>query len=212
MYIPSINLMSDNNEILSFIKRFSFGTIITTCEDGRPMATHLPFLVEENNGGLILLSHFAKANPQWQQIAGNNNILVIFQEPHAYISPSNYEKDLNVPTWNYIAIHMYGEGSLITDEAAVEQLLNLTIETYEPAQLPKHNALPEDYKQKLSKGIVAFAIKVTAVDAKKKLSQNKTQTEQANIIDTLKKSTLTTDQQIAEYMQQNLQQKSVEKP
>lgn len=200
--------MSDKSEILSFIKRFSFGTIITTSENGRPEATHLPFLVEENNGGFMLLSHFARANPQWQQITGNNNILVIFQEPHAYISPSNYEKDLNVPTWNYIAIHIYGEGSLITEEADVEQLLNTTIETYEPAQLPKHKALPDDYKQKLSKGIVAFAVKVTTVDAKKKLSQNKTQTEQTNIINTLKKSPLTTDQHIAAYMQQNLQQKS----
>ncbi|ANH83669.1 transcriptional regulator [Niabella ginsenosidivorans] len=204
MYIPAFNKMTDKEEILSFIKRFSFGMVVTMNAAGRPAATHLPFLAEEKDNGLTLLSHFAKANPQWKTIGQNENILVIFSEPHAYISPSNYEKELNVPTWNYIAVHLYGRGELITGQQQVTDLLNQTIETYEPAQKAKHAALPENFKTKMMNGIVAFKVDVTDIQAKKKLSQNKTRKEQEQIIHTLAGSRNTMEQLVAAYMQQEL--------
>src|SRR3954447_14680999 len=117
MYIPKLNLMTDKGEIVDFMQRFSFATIITA-KDNYPVGTHLPFVVALRDDHIILSSHFAKANDQWEDIVGNQ-VLVIFSEPHAYISPRNYEKELNVPTWNYIAVHAYGRATLITEQSKV---------------------------------------------------------------------------------------------
>jgi transcriptional regulator len=196
MYIPSLNQMTDRTEIIDFIRKYSFGTIISII-DGKPVATHLPFLVEERNEKLFLKSHFAKANPQ---AFGLENPLVIFSEPHAYISPSNYEKEQNVPTWNYLAVHIYGNPTLITEYHKVMALLDKTILTYEETFKAQYEKLPSNYKDGLAKGIVAFEIEVTEIQAKKKLSQNKTETERRNIIDSLSKSQDSVERSIADYM------------
>ena len=96
MYIPKAFLTTDQSEIISFIKKYSFGTIITVAE-GKPIATHLPFLVVEHDEKMFLKSHFASVNPQAKSLEGQE-ILVIFTEPHAYVSPKFYEKKQNVPT------------------------------------------------------------------------------------------------------------------
>ena len=198
MYIPKLNNMTDRQEALAFIRRFSFATIITA-RDNIPQATHLPFLIEERNGELRLKSQFARANRQWQDIE-ENQCLVIFSEPHAYISPSNYEKEQNVPTWNYLAVHAYGEGKLITDSSQVMRLLEQTIDQYETAYRAQFDKLSDDYKSKMARGIVAFEIIVTELEGKKKLSQNKTETERDNVIKSLAQSPNTAEQLIAEYM------------
>ncbi|MBO9594408.1 MAG: FMN-binding negative transcriptional regulator [Niabella sp.] len=205
MYIPSINRMTSNSDIRSFIERFSFGTIITTAADGLPVATHLPFLVEQEEDALVLISHFAKANPQWKQIENNDQVLVLFHEPHAYISPFHYEKEQNVPTWNYISVHVYGKGSLITEQDAVFQILDQTVAHYEAAYKTRYDQLPQDFKFKMSQGIVAFKIRATDIQAKQKLSQNKTTAEQEKIIHTLAQSEDSNERYIAAYMQKNQQ-------
>jgi transcriptional regulator len=111
------------------MRQFSSATIITA-ENSFPIATHLPFVVTEKDENVILTSHFAKANPQWADIE-NNQVLIIFSEPHAYISPRNYEKALNVPTWNYISVHAYGKGKLVSDTNEMLSLLDATIDNYE---------------------------------------------------------------------------------
>ncbi|WP_300598823.1 FMN-binding negative transcriptional regulator [Niabella sp.] len=205
MYIPSINRMTNNEEIRSFIERFSFGTIVTTAAEALPIATHLPFLMKQENDSLVLIAHFAKANPQWKQIENNGQVLVIFQEPHAYISPFHYEKELNVPTWNYIAVHVYGQGSLITEQDAVFEILDQTVAQYEQAYKTRYDQLPPDFKLKMSQGIVAFKIRATEIQAKQKLSQNKTTAEQEKIIHTLAQSQDSNERYIAAYMQKNQQ-------
>ncbi|MAY84352.1 MAG: transcriptional regulator [Flavobacteriales bacterium] len=202
MYIPKPNILTDKNEALDFIKKFSFGTIITS-KDNSPTATHLPFLVNLENEKIILTSHFAKANRQWKDIE-ENKVLTIFSEPHAYISPTNYQKDLNVPTWNYIAIHTYGKGRLITDSNKVIEVLERTIINYEESYKIQWDSLPNDYKEKMSNGIVAFEIEVDDLQAKKKLSQNKTEIEQKNIINSLSQSHNTNENLIADYMKKEL--------
>lgn len=201
MYVPKENRMTDRAEIVAFMQRFSFATVITS-EDNFPAATHLPFLVRSENEKIILTAHFAKANPQWETIE-NNLVLVIFSEPHAYISPKLYDKALNVPTWNYLAVHAYGHGKLITEAAAVREVLNATVQNFEMGYNQQWDGLPEDYKQKLSEGIVAFEIEVTDLQAKKKISQNKTETEKDRIIETLSKSDDSHERLIAEYMRKN---------
>jgi transcriptional regulator len=203
MYIPSSNLLTDKTEIVEFMKRFSFATIITA-KDGLPIATHLPFLVTIKDGIIILTSHFAKANGQWKDVE-SNKILVIFSEPHAYISPKNYDKELNVPTWNYISVHAYGQGTIISETDKVIEILERTINNYEVSYKQQWDNLPGDYKTGLIKGIVAFDIIVTDLQAKKKLSQNKTENEQQKIINALSKSDDTNEKLIADYMKTNAQ-------
>lgn len=204
MYIPKINIMQDRERIVAFMQRFSFATIITS-NDNVPVATHLPFLVKEEDGQLFLYSHFAKQNDQWKDIS-NHKILVVFNEPHAYISPSLYEKEQNVPTWNYLAVHAYGTGELITEPDAVKELMEATIDNYETAFRAQWARLPEKYINGLMAGVTGFRIKVTELLAKEKLSQNKTIHEQQNIIASLSSSPDTAAQVTAEYMQQHLDQ------
>lgn len=201
MYIPKINLATDKDEIFAFMKQFSFATIVTA-KDNLPIATHLPFLVSTQDDNIVLTSHFAKANEQWTDIE-NNNALVIFSEPHAYISTKNYDKELNVPTWNYISVHAYGQGRLITELDSVFKILENTIDNFETAYRQQWENFPAEYKLKMSKGIIAFDITVTDLQAKKKLSQNRTDTEKQKIIDTLSKSNDTNEQLIAAYMKKN---------
>jgi transcriptional regulator len=201
MYIPKINLTTDKDEIVLFMRQFSFATIITS-KDNLPVATHLPFVVTFQQDNVILTSHFAKANQQWQEIE-NNKVLVIFSEPHAYISTKNYENEINVPTWNYISIHAYGQGNIITETEEVFKVLEATINNYDTSFKQQWDKLPEDYKLKMANGIVAFEIHVTELQAKKKLSQNRTDLEKQKIIDTLSKSNDTNEQLIAEFMKKN---------
>ncbi|QEC53793.1 PaiB family negative transcriptional regulator [Anseongella ginsenosidimutans] len=208
MYIPQGNLATDTGEITAFMQRFSFAAIITA-RNGLPLATHLPFVVVTNGNDILLRSHFARANSQWQEIQDNKEVLVIFSEPHAYISPKHYEKELNVPTWNYIAVHAYGQGRIISETAAAFALLEQTINTYEAEYKRQWDSLPSDYRLRMLKGIVAFEIAVTDLQAKKKLSQNKTENEQRRIIDSLAKSGRDNEQQIAQYMQENLKGRHV---
>lgn len=202
MYIPKINAMTDREEMVAFMKQFSFATIITAKENF-PVATHLPFLVSVKEDKIILTSHFAKANEHWAAVV-ENKVLVIFTEPHAYISPKNYDKELNVPTWNYISIHAYGQGKFVTQTDEVIEILKATIGNYELAYMQQWDSLPEDFKLKMIKGIVAFEIEVTELQAKKKLSQNKTDAEQRRIIDSLSDSNKDNEQHIADYMRRNL--------
>lgn len=193
--------MTDKAEIVEFMKRFSFATIITA-KDNYPIATHLPFLVTRTDDHIILTSHFAKANEQWKDIE-NNNVLVIFSEPHAYISPQNYDKELEVPTWNYISVHSYGKAAVVTEQERVINILEKTIDNYDLSYRQQWNKLPNDYKSGMTKGIVAFEILVADIQAKKKLSQNKTDNEQRKIIDTLSNSCDTNEKLIADYMKLN---------
>jgi transcriptional regulator len=198
MYTPSFNSFTDRQEITAFIQRYSFATIVTQI-DRLPVATHLPFLLKEEDDKIILQSHFAKANPQWKEIEGKTS-LVIFTEPHAYISPNNYENTENVPTWNYIAIHAYGKARILDIVEQKIALLKHTINVFESAYLQQWERLSEQYKLKMMNGIVAFEIEVTDLQAKKKLSQNRTELERENIIHTLSQSIDTTEREIATYM------------
>ncbi|RZM30375.1 MAG: FMN-binding negative transcriptional regulator [Pedobacter sp.] len=202
MYIPKTNLMTDKGEILAFMKQFSFATVITASQ-GIPIATHLPFIVATHEENIILSSHFARANEHWRNIE-TAEVLVIFSEPHAYISTKKYDREVNVPTWNYISIHAYGRGRLITDAAETLAALEKTIDSYEPEYRKQWDNFPPEYKSKMSKGIVAFEIEVTDLQAKKKLSQNRTLTERGKIVDTLSNSNQPNDQLIAKFMRADL--------
>jgi transcriptional regulator len=114
MYIPKHYTEDDQNKLVEFIQANSFGALISANEKIR--GTHLPFTISKINERIILTSHMARANPQWKEFDSSKELLVIFQGPHAYISPSFYEKEQNVPTWNYVAVHAYGNPRILISE------------------------------------------------------------------------------------------------
>jgi transcriptional regulator len=198
MYIPAINKLADPEQAISFMQRYSFATMVTV-KNGIPNATHLPFLVKQIEDKIILCSHLAKANPQVDEII-DGITLVIFTEPHAYISPKHYEKETGVPTWNYIAVHAYGKCVILRSEEQKAALLEETIKTFEVDYLKQWNGLPDSFKHSMMKGIVAFEMVVDDLQAKSKLSQNKTEKERNNIIEELSQSENSAEKETAEYM------------
>lgn len=198
MYIPKNFLITNRQEAISFMQRYSFATIITV-SDGVPSATHLPFVVSQREEQIVLTSHFAKANPQATEVL-NGNPLVIFAEPHAYISTKHYEQVNSVPTWNYIAVHAYGTATLIESPEKKAILLEQTMQFYEADYLKQWADIPEDYKLKMMQGIVGFEIIVDDLQAKKKLSQNKSEAERKSIISELSNKSNSTEKDIAAYM------------
>ena len=183
------------------MQRYSFATIISIKDDA-PVATHLPFLVAIRDDKVVLTSHFAKANDQWTNLE-TSKILVIFTEPHAYISTKNYDKELNVPTWNYISVHAYGTARLIHEPSMALEVINSTIDNFEVSYRQQWDSFPAEYKAKMLNGIVAFEIEVTDLQGKKKLSQNRSDTEKEKIIETLSKSSDPNEKTIAEFMIDN---------
>jgi transcriptional regulator len=200
MYTPKFFAETDTAKLIAFMREFNFATLVTA-EDDRPIATHLPFIIEENEGRIVLSAHMAKANDQWKQL-GPADVLVIFAEPHAYISPLLYVEEVNVPTWNYVAVHVYGQAHMFT---AVEEnlaLLEKQIAVFDPEFFNTNwKKIPQEYKASRAAAITAFEIDVTDIQGKKKLNQNKPNDAQ-NVIDALGKSENKNEQQIARFMKE----------
>jgi transcriptional regulator len=203
MYIPPYYKEIDAEKLLAFMQAHSFATLIST-HNNNIRATHLPFVIEKREERIFLVTHMAKANPQWQEF-GDPELLVIFQGPHAYISPDNYEKKQNVPTWNYIAVHAYGKATLIEDDEGSRAVLEKMIGTYEAKFQSQWKELDQNYVAGMLKGIVSFEIEVTKLEGKFKLSQNKTRNEQQNIITSLGNSHDSLEQEISSEMKKKLE-------
>lgn len=202
MYIPPYYKEEDESKLLKFMNTYNFATLIST-QNGIPIATHLPFLIEKRGEKLFLVSHMAKANPQWQTFS-NSKLLVIFQGPHAYVSPSHYEKQKNVPTWNYIAVHAYGDAKIIDTDDNLIRLMENTIQQFEKEFYSQWKSLPPNYVDGMLKAIVGFEIEVDKLEGKFKLSQNKTKDEQQNIINTFEKSIDSIQKEIANEMKKKI--------
>jgi transcriptional regulator len=199
VYIPEFNRQEDRAAALGFMRANPFAILVSTI-DQAPFATHLPLLIDEAGDGLVVRGHMAKANPHWKSMQGES--LVIFHGPHAYISPSLYEIRESVPTWNYAAVHVYGEPSLFSDEEGLKEILHRMIHTFEASYMAQWSELSEQYKSRMMKHIVGFEIKVKRLEAKYKLSQNRTKGEQARVIQSLNQSKDSNISGVADLMQQ----------
>ena len=200
MYIPDYYNDSTIEEVKDFIKAHGFGLLITTTAD-RPQATHIPMEPGTNDKGKdVLRGHIAKANPQWKSFKDNGEVLVVFQGPHAYVSSSWYtHKD--VPTWNYVAVHVYGTISIIEGEKLYRSLKEL-VDKYENSTKTylSLESLPEKMIKRDMRGIVGFEIAITEVRAAFKLSQKKDDETYANIVNKLGASEKDHEKAISEYM------------
>lgn len=174
MYCPEAFVVSDPERLQGFIEQYSFATLVNTV-DGRPFATHLPLLLDPNTSAQgALLGHMARANPQWQAFESGQEVLAIFQGPHAYISPSWYETTPAVPTWNYATVHVYGAPRIIEGSERLAALVDRLTAVYESGMpQPWPGDIPMDFKQKLLKAIVGFVIDITHIEGKFKLGQNR---------------------------------------
>lgn len=198
MFVPDIFKFDEKADKIAFMKEYSFAAIITV-KDNIPIATHLPFVIEEREDKLILVSHFAIANEQAKYIEENTS-LIIFTEPHAYISPQHYDKKDSVPTWDYLTVHAYGKAKILSDENMKANALEQMIMFYEKEYKQQWNELSDKFKKGLMRGIVAFEIEVIDLQGQKKLSQNKTEIERERIISQLEKSGNSVEQNLAGYI------------
>ena len=180
MYTPKLYREEDRSRILSFMQENEFVTLI--CHDGqRPVASHLLVEVPEEGERLLINGHMSRANPLWKTFESNPEVLVIFQGPHTYISPTWYNH-VNVPTWNYQAIHVYGTPRLVTEYQETYQLLKRLIDRHEQSGHYKMESLPYDFVEKEIRGVMAFQIEVTRIEANYKLSQNRNDEDYWNIV------------------------------
>jgi transcriptional regulator len=184
VYVPK-HFREDDVAVLHRLMRdYSFATVVSTLSDGLPIATSLPFVLEPDPEPYgTLRAHMALGNPQWRTFQPDRQVLVIFQGPHAYISPSWYEPGNAVPTWNYATVHAYGAPRLIEDSAELYAHLKFLVTTQESRFAhPWPFDLPADYVQQMMKGIVGFAIPIARLEGKFKMSQNRSETDRARVV------------------------------
>ncbi|MEH7532818.1 FMN-binding negative transcriptional regulator [Bacillus toyonensis] len=197
MYIPKYFAIQGEEMKYETIEQNSFATLFSQ-HNGEPYATHLPLLL--NRETLTLYGHFARPNAQWKD-SENQQVLAIFQGPHSYISPSWYETNKAVPTWNYVAVHVYGELEVVEDKQELLNSLQDLVHKYEdPQSTYSLDDVDPDYMAGLSKGIVGFKIKINKIEGKAKLSQNHSIERRNLVVEKLEKVGSEGSKRIAELM------------
>ena len=203
MYIPAAFEQSDRDKLFAFIQRHSFGLLVSQV-DGEPFASHLPFLLDRSSGPHgTLVGHLALANPQWRQADGQN-VLAVFSGPHAYISPTWYEAANTVPTWNYVAVRVYGKLQVVHDEAALKRILQDFVAFYE-ASLPRPWEFDpaSEFSSKLVKAVAGFRVEIDRIEGSWKLNQNRPQDQRERVISQLRNFTDENSRAIADLMAGN---------
>jgi transcriptional regulator len=177
MYIPERFRTTERKQILEVMRLHPFAVLVTIRE-GEPFATHVPLLIHEGEGGEVLLrGHLARLNPQGMALAQEAEVLVIFQGADSYISPAWYTHHPSVPTWNYMAVHAYGKARIIEGEP-LRQLMLEAIEVFEAGVVEDWKPeFTEEYWERMLNGVVGFEIRVTRLEGKFKLSQNRSAEE-----------------------------------
>jgi transcriptional regulator len=211
MYTPKSFQVTELEQISSFMQMNNFATLVSW-DGGHLIASHLLFeLVIGNPGEFTLNSHLARANDQWRTFTPENEVLVIFGGNHTYISPRWYSQAGNVPTWNYLAVHAYGTVSIVDDQDDLYGILSRLVDRYESnsGAIPEYHldTLPKELVIKKMKGVVGLRIRLTRLDAKFKLSQNRSHPERENVIIELEKRGDENSAGIAKAMRTSLRRK-----
>jgi len=203
MYIPKSFSQNDRDTLFAFMQAHNFATLVSQ-GNNELMATHLPLMLDTTRGEYgTLLGHMAKANSHWKQM-GRTEALVMFHGPHTYISPSWYEAHPSVPTWNYTVVHAHGIPQVIENLDVVRGMLEQLVNHHESGfPQPWTMDLPDDYMDTMLKSIVAFEIPVTRLEGKFKLSQNRSETDQARVATALSESDYPPDRDVSAMMQKS---------
>jgi transcriptional regulator len=181
-YQPRHFNVTDTAHALAVIRAHPFATIVSV-RDGEPQFTHAPLVAREMEGGVVLLGHVAKANAHWQHWESGAPMTAIFHGPDAYISPSLYVTRESVPTWNYIVVHAHGTPTITHDTAAKERILKALIDQHDPPYRAFWDTeLSEEFRERHKGHIVGFEMRVTRLEAKFKISQNRLVTDRAGVL------------------------------
>ena len=189
MYNPTAFQEDNIDKLVTFMQANSFATLVSSV-DNVPCASHIPLVITIEEDVVKLSGHLAKPNPQWQAF-GSAESLAIFTGPHAYISPTQYEKHESVPTWNYIAVHAYGVPKIIMlndSPKAMNKMINQMIDTYDVHYQSHWDGLSNQFREGMMDGIVGFEMAVTRLEGKYKLSQNRSKADRENVSNTLLES------------------------
>jgi transcriptional regulator len=207
MYIPRHNRVEDVSLLYQLMEHFSFATLVSI-DAGVPVATHLPFMIEppQDGGQGKLICHLARANKQWKTFALDQEVLVIFQGHHAYISPNWYDPPVpQVPTWNYMVVHAYGVPHIIDSERQITDMLRRLVEKHESGfEKPWQMDLPADYLHSQIQAIVALEIPITRLEGKFKLSQNRNAADYARVVEGLSSSSDPVERALGEIMRESI--------
>ncbi|WP_390344099.1 FMN-binding negative transcriptional regulator [Variovorax boronicumulans] len=180
MYMPPQFNAKDPAVALGLMRAHPFANLISNDDEGLPFVTHLPIVAEQREGdALVLLGHCAKPNPHWRYLQARPRAVVVFQGPHAYLSPSVYPDLARVPTWNYLAVHCTVEARLVETPEAKDALLKKLIGDHEPAYAQQWKDLGEEFQRKMLAGIMGFELHVTALQCKIKLNQHRPESHAA---------------------------------
>lgn len=223
MYRPKYSIHEDQALAIQLIQDFPLGLLITnsTLQDSTEQTfteaiveesknisfqtcrnieiNYLPFIIVKENTELFLMSHLAKNNPQWRKLKGE--VLISFLGSNRYISPLIYLSKLNVPTWSYSAVQVKGKVELITEKNYIKELLNKSIQIFEEKNKTNwNNNLPQDISEKLETAIVGIKIKITSIEAKHKLSQNRNSEDYNSVLNFLKNSKSQNDLELYNWM------------
>lgn len=205
MYIPGPFKVTDSGTIRGFINDNGFGMLITSV-NGKIWATHVPMLLaKDNDQSEILTGHLSKANIQWKEFEKSQEVLVVFPGNHSYISSSWYDHE-NVPTWNYLAVHVYGTIRIIEGDELKDELTKM-VNKYEsgmpnPVSVER---MTERFVQREMKGIVGFKISISEIQAAQKLSQNRDDKNYMRIIEGLEKKGDSDSLEMAKIMKEKKQ-------
>src|SRR3954471_9455929 len=186
MYSPAYNQVENRAEMIEFMRANNFALLVTGT-GGTLLGSHLPVLVHERDGKIALDMHMARNNPQWKEFF-DDEVMVVFSGPHAYVSPRWYEEKERVPTWNYAAVHAYGIPKVIESREAKHASQRRLVAAMDPLWLPKFDALRPEYVKSMLEGIVNFEVAVTRIETRWKLSQNRGRREQELIAAELENS------------------------
>ncbi len=173
----------DASVVLEFMKQHSFATLICVGAEQKPVATQIPFLFAEREGQLYLRGHIMKGTDHHTALELNQQVLVLFTGPHAYVSASWYENKQQASTWNYMTVHARGELTFLAEKELLE-ILDETTSFYEndPASPALYKEMAPGYVMRLSKAIVAFEVRVARLEHVFKLSQNRDLKSYDNIL------------------------------
>jgi transcriptional regulator len=206
VYVPPAFAARDSAAIARLVHDYPFATLITTV-DSEPVVSHLPFIhVAEGEPHGMLLGHMARANPHWRRLAGTPS-LALFHGPHAYVSPSWYAAPATaVPTWNYAVVHMQGIAELIDDDAQTRAILDAMVGRFESGRAePWRLVHDRPGLDALVGAIVAFRFRISRIDAKFKMSQNRSAEDRLRVIDALRSEGYAEASATAEWMAKDAQ-------
>ena len=173
MYLPSQFDSKDTALAQQLMRDYPLATVITTDDDGFPVASHLPLHLKCDEQPWRLESHCARANPQWKHLQARGHALVSFMGPQTYMTPRVYPDLARVPTWLYLAVQCKVQARLIDEPVLKDGVLKKLINDHDPAYVAQWIGLGEDYQHKMLKGIVAFELTITSLQCAIKVNQHR---------------------------------------